>query len=39
MKLMQAPIGPIYFTGEHTNSSHLGYTDGAYFAGTHVHIY
>ncbi|ESR59050.1 polyamine oxidase 1 [Citrus sinensis] len=32
-KELKEPIGPIYFTGEHTNSTYLGYIDGAYFAG------
>ncbi|KAF2314692.1 hypothetical protein GH714_030041 [Hevea brasiliensis] len=27
------PVGPVYFTGEHTNDRYLGYATGAYFAG------
>ncbi|KAJ8753614.1 hypothetical protein K2173_022855 [Erythroxylum novogranatense] len=30
---LREPIGPIYFTGEHTNARYLGYADAAYFAG------
>lgn len=31
---LQQPFGRIYFAGEHTNSTYLGYVDGAYFSGT-----
>ncbi|KAF2282916.1 hypothetical protein GH714_043336 [Hevea brasiliensis] len=27
------PIGPVYFTGEHTSNNYIGYATGAYFAG------
>ncbi|KAL9252012.1 Polyamine oxidase 1-like protein [Drosera capensis] len=27
------PVGPVHFTGEHTNVPYLGYADGAYLAG------
>lgn len=27
------PVGPVHFTGEHTNAPYLGYADGAYLAG------
>ncbi|KAL9419326.1 hypothetical protein AB3S75_037144 [Citrus x aurantiifolia] len=30
---LQQPFGRIYFAGEHTNSTYLGYVDGAYFSG------
>ncbi|KAM7274277.1 hypothetical protein ACFE04_028941 [Oxalis oulophora] len=30
---LKAPIGPVYFTGEHTNSTYIGYVNGAYFSG------
>ncbi|KAJ7945883.1 Polyamine oxidase 1 [Quillaja saponaria] len=30
---LKEPVGPIYFTGEHTNAKYLGCTDGAYLAG------
>ena len=30
---MQAPVGPIYFTGEHTSEKFNGYVHGAYFSG------
>ncbi|XP_057246834.1 polyamine oxidase 1 [Beta vulgaris subsp. vulgaris] len=30
---LRAPIGKIYFTGEHTHPQLYGYADGAYFAG------
>lgn len=31
---LQQPLGRIYFAGEHTNSTYLGYVDGAYFSGS-----
>ncbi|XP_074316277.1 polyamine oxidase 1-like isoform X2 [Silene latifolia] len=30
---LRAPIGGLYFTGEHTHPQLFGYVDGAYFAG------
>ncbi|CAK7328940.1 unnamed protein product [Dovyalis caffra] len=30
---LKEPVGPIYFSGEHTYSRYLGYADAAYFAG------
>eukprot|EP01018_Ginkgo_biloba_P036300 Gb_23546 [translate_table: standard] len=30
---IRAPVGPIYFTGEHTNEKFNGYVHGAYLAG------
>ncbi|GAV75224.1 Amino_oxidase domain-containing protein [Cephalotus follicularis] len=30
---LKAHVGPIYFTGEHTNSTYIGYVNGAYFSG------
>ncbi|XP_074316273.1 polyamine oxidase 1-like [Silene latifolia] len=30
---LRAPIGSLYFTGEHTHAQLFGYADGAYFAG------
>lgn len=30
---LKAPVGPVYFTGEHTNEEHNGYVHGAYLAG------
>ncbi|KAH7290275.1 hypothetical protein KP509_30G040000 [Ceratopteris richardii] len=30
---MKAPVGPLYFTGEHTSSKFNGYVHGAYLAG------
>ncbi|XP_074316274.1 polyamine oxidase 1-like [Silene latifolia] len=30
---LRAPIGSLYFTGEHTHRELFGYADGAYFAG------
>ncbi|KAH9611769.1 hypothetical protein KSS87_009033 [Heliosperma pusillum] len=30
---LRAPIGSLYFTGEHTHPQLFGYVDGAYFAG------
>ncbi|XP_074317897.1 polyamine oxidase 1-like [Silene latifolia] len=30
---LRAPIGGLYFTGEHTHPQLFGYADGAYFAG------
>ncbi|KAH7290280.1 hypothetical protein KP509_30G040400 [Ceratopteris richardii] len=30
---MKAPVGPLYFTGEHTSSNFNGYVHGAYLAG------
>ncbi|XP_074315768.1 polyamine oxidase 1-like isoform X1 [Silene latifolia] len=30
---LQAPIGPVYFTGEHTSLEHFGCVEGAYYAG------
>ncbi|GAB4845650.1 hypothetical protein Ancab_039051 [Ancistrocladus abbreviatus] len=32
-KQLCEPIGPIYFTGEHTNPGYLAYIDAAYLAG------
>ncbi|CAN1179762.1 Polyamine oxidase 1 [Linum perenne] len=32
-KKLRDPIGPIFFTGEHTCAKYLGYADGAYSAG------
>ncbi|GAB2240751.1 hypothetical protein Droror1_Dr00021269 [Drosera rotundifolia] len=31
--IWQEPVGPVHFTGEHTNVPYLGYADGAYLAG------
>ncbi|KAG8652546.1 hypothetical protein MANES_06G103900v8 [Manihot esculenta] len=28
------PVGPVYFTGEHTNDKYIGYATGAYLAGS-----
>ncbi|KAL9227451.1 hypothetical protein vseg_003137 [Gypsophila vaccaria] len=30
---LQAPIGQVYFTGEHTSPDHFGCVEGAYYAG------
>ncbi|GLJ36664.1 hypothetical protein SUGI_0737610 [Cryptomeria japonica] len=30
---LQAPVGPVYFTGEHTSQEYNGYVHGAYLAG------
>ena len=30
---LQAPVGPLYFTGEHTSAPFNGYVHGAYLAG------
>ncbi|KAM7272364.1 hypothetical protein ACFE04_027027 [Oxalis oulophora] len=30
---LKAPIGRVYFTGEHTNSTYIGYVNGAYYSG------
>ncbi|KAJ4720526.1 Polyamine oxidase 1 [Melia azedarach] len=30
---LKEPVGPIYFAGEHTNATYIGYADGAYFSG------
>uniref|UniRef100_A0A7C9D811 Amine oxidase domain-containing protein n=1 Tax=Opuntia streptacantha TaxID=393608 RepID=A0A7C9D811_OPUST len=30
---LRAPVGKLYFTGEHTHPELFGYADGAYFAG------
>ena len=33
---LQAPVGKVYFTGEHTHPELFGYADGAYFAGNYI---
>ncbi|CBI28519.3 unnamed protein product, partial [Vitis vinifera] len=30
---IKAPVGRVYFTGEHTSAAYYGYVHGAYFAG------
>ncbi|XP_050225609.1 polyamine oxidase 1-like [Mercurialis annua] len=30
---LAAPVGPVYFTGEHISNKYIGYATGAYFAG------
>ncbi|KAJ9708940.1 hypothetical protein PVL29_000769 [Vitis rotundifolia] len=30
---IKAPVGKVYFTGEHTSAAYYGYVHGAYFAG------
>ncbi|KAL9251003.1 Polyamine oxidase 1-like protein [Drosera capensis] len=30
--ILYEPVGPVHFTGEHTNVPYLGYADGAYLA-------
>ncbi|CAI0545780.1 unnamed protein product [Linum tenue] len=30
---LQAPVGPVYFTGEHTSEKYMGFATGAYFSG------
>ncbi|CAI0398704.1 unnamed protein product [Linum tenue] len=32
-KQLKDPVGPIFFTGEHTSTKYLGFADGAYCAG------
>jgi hypothetical protein len=31
--VIQAPVGRVYFTGEHTSENYNGYVHGAYLAG------
>ncbi|GLJ36650.1 hypothetical protein SUGI_0737340 [Cryptomeria japonica] len=33
---LQAPVGPVFFTGEHTSQKYNGYVHGAYYAGIHT---
>lgn len=33
--MIQAPVGRIFFTGEHTSDRFSGYVHGAYLAGEH----
>jgi len=33
--MIQAPVGGIFFTGEHTSDRFSGYVHGAYLAGEH----
>lgn len=33
MYISQAPVGRVYFTGEHTSTHYNGYVHGAYLAG------
>jgi polyamine oxidase len=32
-KKLKAPVGRVYFTGEHTSERYNGYVHGAYLAG------